>query len=82
MNPQINQVADFLSGVLLYTVSEKYKTTVCNAKDRRENEVEDDLLASAICLLSNHHIILRLVVKKWMNIVRGDIISAFLYTRS
>ena len=71
VNPAINQIADLLSAILLYTVSERFKRLHC--KEERDNGLEDDLICSAICLLSNEPSLLKQLVKKWINVVKGII---------
>lgn len=68
VNPAINQIADLLSAILLYTVSERFKWFHC--KEERDNALEDDLICCAICLLSNEPSLLKQLVKKWINVAK------------
>jgi len=75
VNSEINQIADLISAVLLFTLSETYKSSY-RFKEDRENIEEDDLIFSTVNLLSNNDVLLKQLVKKWINIV-GGIITLF-----
>ena len=69
---EINQIADLLSAILLYSVSETYKDLTRINFDSQNDEqltLEDDLIFSCFNLLLNNKILLRLLIKKWINIL-------------
>ncbi|XP_066921563.1 testis-expressed protein 10-like isoform X2 [Clytia hemisphaerica] len=79
INCEINQIADLVSAVLLYTISGTYKSLIQTTQrppslektnDCYHDALVFDLMTSAVNLLANNELVLRQLVKKWINIVR------------
>lgn len=79
INSAINQVADLVSAVLLHFISPTYKSLIQTPKEQisYDNPLQFDLISTTITLLSNNELILRQLVKKWINIVRGKLNNVF-----
>ena len=69
---EINQIADLLSAVFLYAFSDTYKHATNDHLTPRTDDqltMEDDLITSSIRLLLCNHLLLRQLIKKWINIM-------------
>jgi len=72
LDSEINQIADLLSSVLLFSVSKTYKCLIGGEKSRdkkHDDQLEDDVICICIKLLVNNPMVLRHLVKKWINVL-------------
>merc|ERR1712168_965810 len=69
---EINQIADLVSAVFLYAFSDTYKRATNDHMTGRTDEqlmMEDNLITSSIRLLLCNNLLLRQLIKKWINIM-------------
>ena len=69
---EINQIADLLSAIFLYAFSDTYKSVTNDHVTPRTDEqltMEDNLITSCIRLLLCNNLLLRQLIKKWINIM-------------
>lgn len=78
---EINQMADLISAVLLYSVSKTYQSissaSIMKTSARYDEQLEDDVISSCINLLAQNDILLKQLLKKWINILGGRNIAFY-----
>lgn len=78
---EINQMADLISAVLLYSVSKTYQSissaSIMKTSATHDEQLEDDVISSCINLLAQNDILLKQLLKKWINILGGRNIAIY-----
>ena len=78
---EINQMADLISAVLLYSVSKTYQSissaSIMKTSATYDEQLEDDVISSCINLLAQNDILLKQLLKKWINILGGRNIAIY-----
>ena len=78
---EINQMADLISAVLLYSVSKTYQSissaSIMKTSARYNEQLEDDVISSCINLLAQNDTLLKQLLKKWINILGGRNIAIY-----
>ena len=78
---EINQMADLISAVLLYSVSKTYQSisrgSIMKTSAKHDEQLEDDVISSCINLLAQNDILLKQLLKKWINILGGRNIAIY-----